>query len=339
MAEAVGADQAFFSTSGSVPVPTSKRSPGCATNAASHLSSTKLGAHTSHSTMTFRLGRWTPAPTSAWSACTRWVLDSSRDRSTTVKATWSTATLSACADLLMTTSPNFMIYAAIDGWRRHMVAEGKELLGVTLSLAHQVRDRINAIEGFSVMEDQLLRREASHDLDRLQVLVDVRDLGISGYPAADWLRETHKLDVGLSDHRRILASLSMADDTTTTERLIEALEQLVPAAASFPPPVPIDLPESRELELETVVLPRQAFFGTKMAVPASEAVGKVGAEQLTPYPPGIPTVVPGERINQAVVDYLLSGLAAGMVIPDATDPSLDTFLVVDNRQKYRSRHD
>lgn len=63
-------------------------------------------------------------------------------------------------------------------------------------------------------------------------------------------------------------------------------------------------------------------------MPALKAAGRIAAEQVTPYPPGIPTLVPGERINQAVVDYVRTGLAAGMVIPDATDPTLDTFVVV-----------
>jgi arginine decarboxylase len=236
--------------------------------------------------------------------------------------------LSACADLLMTTSPNVMVYAAIDGWRRHMVSDGRRLLGDALSLAKDVRSRIDGIAGLGVLERQLLHKEASHDLDRLQVLIDVGDLGISGYQAADWLRESCAIDVGLSDHRRILATLSMADDLATAERLVEALERLVGAAPSFPPPIPVDLPEPGELELETAVLPREAFFGEKVAVPAETAIGQVAAEQLTPYPPGIPVVVPGERINRAVVDYLRSGLAAGMVVPDATDRTLDTILVV-----------
>src|ERR1700744_6018436 len=81
--------------------------------------------------------------------------------------------LSACADLLMTTSPNVMVYAAMDGWRRHMVSDGRRLLGDALSLAKEVRARIDAIAGLSVLERQLLHEEASHDLDRLQVLVDV----------------------------------------------------------------------------------------------------------------------------------------------------------------------
>jgi arginine/lysine/ornithine decarboxylase len=58
-----------------------------------------------------------------------------------------------------------------------------------------------------------------------------------------------------------------------------------------------------------------------------KAVGRIAAEQITPYPPGIPAVVPGERINQAVIDYLRSGLEAGMVLPDPSDPSLDTIRV------------
>ncbi|MBN9629256.1 MAG: hypothetical protein J0I18_01370, partial [Actinobacteria bacterium] len=55
---------------------------------------------------------------------------------------------------------------------------------------------------------------------------------------------------------------------------------------------------------------------------------RICAEQLTPYPPGIPASLPGEVIVSEVVDYLRSGLAAGMVIPDAADPSLATVRVV-----------
>jgi arginine decarboxylase len=49
-------------------------------------------------------------------------------------------------------------------------------------------------------------------LDRPQVLIDVSELGVSGYQAADWLRAAQRIEVGLSDHRRVLATLSMADD-------------------------------------------------------------------------------------------------------------------------------
>jgi arginine decarboxylase len=230
--------------------------------------------------------------------------------------------ISACADLLMTTSPNVLLYAAMDGWRRQMVQHGEALLGAALDLARGVRARIEGVAGLHVLEDELIGEEASHDLDRLQVLIDVTELGISGYQAADWLRSSCRLDVGMSDHRRILATLSMADDEATTDRLVSALTELGWAAASLPRPAAVQVPAPSDLELESVVTPRSAFFGPAELVPVEEAVGRIVAEQVTPYPPGIPVLVPGERINAEVLEYLRSGLDAGMVLPDPTDKSL-----------------
>ena len=61
---------------------------------------------------------------------------------------------------------------------------------------------------------------------------------------------------------------------------------------------------------------------------ARQAAGRISAEQITPYPPGIPAAIPGERLNEAVVDYLRSGVEAGMNVPDPADPSLQKFRVV-----------
>lgn len=235
--------------------------------------------------------------------------------------------LAACADLLMTTSPNVLVYSAIDGWRRQMVEHGTELLGSALKLAVGLRSRINAIPGLTVLEDELLGEQASHDLDRMQILIDVSELGVSGYQCNDWLRENCAIDLGHSDHRRVLATMSVADDEMTGGRLVDALTRLSHAAAHLPTPEQVLLPTTDELQLETVLTPREAFLGRASLVPANRAVGRVAAEQLTPYPPGIPAVVPGERLNEAVVEYLRSGKAAGMGIPDATDPSLECFRI------------
>ncbi len=236
--------------------------------------------------------------------------------------------LSQCADLLMTTSPNVMLYAAMDGWRRQMVERGPELLGRALTLSDVARERIDGIDGLTVLEDRLLGEQASHDLDRLQILVDVSALGVSGYQCTDWLRDHCRIDLGMTDHRRVLATLSMADDEITVDRLVESLRALADDATSFDPPPQLALPSPTELQLDSVQLPRDAFFGNTEMIDAGRAPGRIAAEQITPYPPGIPAVVPGERLDQAVVDYLRSGVAAGMAIPDAYDPSLDRFRVV-----------
>jgi lysine decarboxylase len=236
--------------------------------------------------------------------------------------------LSACADLLMTTSPNVMVYAAMDGWRRQMVQRGRELLGNALELARGLRDDLELIPDVEVLDDELLGNEASHDLDRMQILMDVSATGASGYQAADWLRAHKQVDIGMSDHRRVLATMSFADDKATGERLLDALWGWRKAANDFDSPPQIRLPSPKEIQLEAVQLPRDAFFGHVESVPADKAGGRICAEQITPYPPGIPAVVPGERLNDAVIDYLRSGLNAGMNVPDAADTSLETFKVV-----------
>jgi lysine decarboxylase len=238
------------------------------------------------------------------------------------------ARLSACADLLSTTSPNVLIYAAIDGWRRQMVEQGHSLLSEALILVDELRERLEEIPDVEVLDDELLGAQASHDLDRMQILMDVSATGTSGYQAVDWLRDNEQIDLGLSDHRRVLATMSMADDRAAAERLVDAMWAWRKAAEDFDRPPRIDLPAPAELQLETVMLPRDAFFGRTEDVPAERAAGRIAAEQITPYPPGIPAMVPGERINDAVVAYLRSGLAAGMNLPDPADPALETIRVV-----------
>jgi arginine decarboxylase len=236
--------------------------------------------------------------------------------------------LSKCADLLMTTSPNVMVYAAIDGWRRQMVEHGDELLSGLLDLARELRHRLEQIADVDVMDDELLGEQASCDLDRTQVLMDLSATGLSGYQTADWLRENCHLDMGMGDHRRLMATMSFADDKNTADRLVDAMTKWRKAADGLDSPPQIDLPSPEEIQLETAQLPRDAFFGATEMVPANHAAGRIAAEQITPYPPGIPAVVPGERLNDAVIDYLRSGVDAGMNLPDATDPKVHEFCVV-----------
>ncbi|NKY85134.1 aminotransferase class I/II-fold pyridoxal phosphate-dependent enzyme [Nocardia veterana] len=237
--------------------------------------------------------------------------------------------LKLCAELLTTTSPNVLLYAAIDGWRRQMVEDGEKLLTDALHTAERARTELDRIPGISVMADELLGVEASHDLDRMQVLMDVSATGATGYVIADWLREHRRIDMGLSDHRRILATLSMADDADTIDALVDALSAWrVQYRGEGSRPADIRVPSPSELQLQSVMNPREAFFGPQEVVPFEESVGRIAAEQVTPYPPGIPVIVPGELIDAAVVDYLRSGLESGMNVPDPADPSLRTLRVV-----------
>ncbi|MVO88275.1 ornithine decarboxylase [Streptomyces sp. p1417] len=237
--------------------------------------------------------------------------------------------LESRADLLGTTSPSVLLYAGLDGWRRQMALHGEQLLGRALDHARGVREAIEAIDGLHVNDrDDFCGPSLADDFDPLPVVIDVTDLGITGYQAADWLREHHAVDAHLADHRRISTQLTHADSEETTGPLLKALTALARGASGLPEPTRVEVPEPAELRLEQVLSPRDAYFGAVEDVPRAEAAGRVAAEMITPYPPGIPAVLPGERLTAPVLDYLRSGVAAGMNLPDAADGSLGTVRVV-----------
>ncbi|SCG05184.1 lysine decarboxylase [Streptomyces sp. Ncost-T6T-2b] len=242
-------------------------------------------------------------------------------------------TLASRADLLGTTSPSVLLYAGIDGWRRQMALGGRALLSKALDLAATVRRRIEEIDGMHVNgEKDFCGPGAAAEFDPLPVIIDIKGLGTTGYRAADWLRSHHRIDMHLVDHRRISAQLTHADDASTAGQLLTALEDLSRNAHTLRPAPEVLVPTPAELRPDQVRIPRDAFFAETEDVPAAEAVGRIAAEMMTPYPPGIPAVLPGERITAPLLRYLRSGVEAGMNVPDTADPGLETVRVCADRE-------
>ncbi|MEU5667164.1 aminotransferase class I/II-fold pyridoxal phosphate-dependent enzyme [Streptomyces longwoodensis] len=230
-------------------------------------------------------------------------------------------------DLLGTTSSSSLVYATLDGWRRHMVQQGHGLLDAALQRAGRVRKAVTALSGLRLMGQEVVEEGLTAELDLLKITIDVRELGISGMQAAEWLRAHCHVDVGSSDTCRISAQITHADDDRTEHLLVESLQRLVEQADTLEKRPAVRLPEPRALQLEQAMLPRDAFFASAEHVPADRAVGRVAAETISPYPPGVPVVAPGEVVTREIVDYLTSGVAAGMLIPDASDPTAETLRV------------
>jgi arginine decarboxylase len=232
------------------------------------------------------------------------------------------------ADLLGTTSPSVLIYAGLDGWRRQMALHGRELMGGALDLAAEVRAAIEEIDGMHVNDrDDFCGPDLADDFDPLPGVIDIDGLGITGFRAADWLRDERALDTHVVDHRRIGAQITHADDRETTGELLAALKDLARAAPRLGSGPQVDVPSPAELRMEQAELPRDAFFGPTAYVPTEKAAGRIAAEMITPYPPGIPAVLPGERLTEPVLRYLRTGLEAGMNLPDAGDPEFNTIRV------------
>jgi arginine/lysine/ornithine decarboxylase len=237
--------------------------------------------------------------------------------------------LSARADLLSTTSPCALIYAGIDGWRRQMVEQGHDLIAGAIGRATRFAEAIVQIPGIDLDLDAWRDGDGVADLDPLKICFDVWRLGLTGYDAAAWLRNERHVNLGVADHRRMMAMFSHADDEATLGKVVNALRDLSDAHDVRNEPLrTVEIPPPGELETKTAMLPRDAFYAKAEQLSLDKAAGRICAELVTPYPPGIPALAPGELIDEAHINYLRTGIDHGMYVPDSADPELNTIRVV-----------
>jgi arginine/lysine/ornithine decarboxylase len=239
--------------------------------------------------------------------------------------------LKLCFELEESTSVSALLLSSIDGARRQFVREGNELVDRGVKSAELLRERVasEVPELRVVSTAELEGRPGVIGADPTHVLIETAPVGLTGYQADDWLRDERQVDVELADHRRIMPLVTYAHGEPEVDRLVRALRDLVdeygePGAETDVRP----LPTRSELRTEQALTPREAFFSPSQKVKPKEAVGRVSAELVTPYPPGIPVAAPGEVYNEAIVHYLEEVVAAGGFIEGAADQALGELRVV-----------
>jgi lysine decarboxylase len=233
-----------------------------------------------------------------------------------------------CVTLTETTSPSALLTASLDATRRQAAVHGPELLARTLAGIEHVREEIREIPGLEVLDERLVGRPGVYKWDPLRLSIDVRGTGSTGTQLATLLRELDDINLELVSENVVVAVFGMGEDPAQSAgRFVAALRRAVDALGTqaehptrpFTPPPPWG---------DLVASPREAFFGPQEVVPFDQAVGRVAAEPLAAYPPGIPNVLPGERLTQATVDYVHEVVEHGGWVRGAVDRSLQTIRVV-----------
>ncbi|MBX3093638.1 MAG: aminotransferase class V-fold PLP-dependent enzyme [Cryobacterium sp.] len=219
--------------------------------------------------------------------------------------------------LTESTSPNSLLLASLDIARAEL-ASNRMGLEVSLAAARRARELVAASSVLSLPDDDFLRHPDVIALDPLHVAVDVRGLGLTGAEAKARLGAEHGVFVEIASEHAVVALVG-AGQGARPELLVDALEALASdsatdAAASPPAPRP---PQPGE----AVLTPREAYFAPSELVAADAAVGRVSTDLLAAYPPGVPNIVPGERITAEAVAFLHavtrrpSGYVRGAVDP------------------------
>jgi arginine decarboxylase len=238
-------------------------------------------------------------------------------------------TVDRAVTLTESTSPNSLLAGSLDAARRQAAVHGRELLGRTMDVLAQTRERVRAIDGLDVLDERMAGRPGVFAYDPLRLAVDVRGVAANGYELAPLLREIGDINLELYGQNVLVAVFGIGERELEreTERLVDALREAVdrvglePAgeAASFAAAPPWG---------ELAMTPREAYLGAQEVVPAAGAVGRIAAESLATYPPGIPNVLPGERLTAETLAYVQHTLELGGSVRGASDRLLRTVRVV-----------
>lgn len=239
--------------------------------------------------------------------------------------------LKTMLQLTQSTSPNYIMLASLDVARMQMAVEGATLIEKSIDLANWTRKEINKIPGLYCFGEEKIGNPGVFDLDPTKITVTVKRLGLTGAEAERILRHTYKVQAELSDLYNLLFLITLGDGEYEVRILVEALRDM---AAKYTKdfdfsPIEDCINVCYPAPPQGVMSPREALFGNTCMVPFEYSAGKVCAEIVTFYPPGIPLLCPGESITQEIIDYCQLLKAGGMHISGPEDCNLKTIKVVD----------
>ena len=222
-----------------------------------------------------------------------------------------------------TTSPAGAPLASIDGCRALLQTRGEELLGQLIS---NVKDFKAFVQKEFTQEIFLNTSNfAPGRFDPVKVVLRANQLGASGVDIEKAIGASG-VRVEMADRDTVVFLATLADTAQDFTRLASILIPVLKELAST----------AREsaTALSWSVIPqkgismRDAYFAKTEMVSATEALGRVSADLIAPYPPGVAVVAPGEILTAQIIDGLSASKSAGVRIAYATDSSLERYRVV-----------
>lgn len=205
-------------------------------------------------------------------------------------APWDRLRLKTFSGYASTTSPSWPILASID-LARAKLETSRDYAAMAAEVS-RLRDRINRETPF-----RALTEETGAALDPCRLTVDTAMGGLSGH-GADRQLQDRSIFVEMADERYLVSIVTCMDRPEDLERFLSGLRALTPEEPEAPDCAPVPPESHARMSL------RAALFGETETLPLQAAAGRISAQIVAPYPPGIPVLAPGEEITQKHIAYL-----------------------------------
>lgn len=229
--------------------------------------------------------------------------------------------------MLQSTSTSYLLLSSLDAARAQIESRGRKLIDKAVGLADYARKKLTEIEGVATLSAD---RPGIFRLDPTKVTILVRKLGVPGFWLEERLKQGYNIQVEMSELYSLLLLISFANTRGDIDKFAAALGSAATALRADSATAIAAISEKLLfLPLPEMVLPpREAFFSPTVSVPLESSRGRVSAEVIACYPPGIPIICPGEKITSETVAYLAAMRDLGAHFQGCYDPSLQFVSVI-----------
>lgn len=208
-----------------------------------------------------------------------------------------------------TSSPSYILMASIDECVCRMEAQGDALAGRWLDAIAGFRTAVRGLKRLRLLPVEDVRCDPS------KITISTRGTHIGGPELQRILRDRHHIELEMAAGHYAIAMTGIGDTRESLQRLADALQTIDGELQAAPMTAPVDplspRPEMRLTPAEADALPAEA-------VPVSEAAGRICAETVFAYPPGIPLIVPGETVNGDLLRRLLDERTRGVALTSSS---------------------
>ncbi len=228
-------------------------------------------------------------------------------------------------NLSQTTSGSYLLMASLDIARSNLALNGQSIFDKVLAMTNYAREEINAIGGYRAFGKELINKDTVYDFDSTKLSVHTRSLGLAGIEVYDILRDEYGIQIEFGDIGNVLAIVSVGDRDLELERLIGSLSEIKRLKSGNP----ISILDHEYIDPIVQMSPQDAFYSKSYSVPLTKSGGKISAEFVMAYPPGIPILAPGEQITDEILEYIQFAKAKGCKMTGTKDMAMENIFVVE----------
>ena len=226
--------------------------------------------------------------------------------------------------LTQTTSASYLLMSSLDIARKALATEGTDTFRRVVSLAEYARAEINRIGGYYAFSREITDGGAVYDFDVTKLSVNTLKTGLAGVEVYDLLRDDYGIQIEFGDMGNMLAIVSVGDNHYAIERLVAALSEIKRLHGREG----LKLLDHEYITPVVRMTPREAFYAPSEPVPVRESLGRITAESVMCYPPGIPILSPGEEVTPEALEYILYAKDKGCLVMGPQDMNLENLYVV-----------